>query len=350
MTRRIRFWTRLAGVSALALALAGPAAAAPDAWITTKVKMALITSENAPARRVDVDTVDGRVTLHGSVFSAAEKAAAEKAARSVQGVREVRNLLQVVPAEAMPTVADEKISEQVTAALASDPALEDSDVAVASVNDGVVLLSGKAKTLSDHQRALEDASNVPGVKRVASEIESPDELADAEIWREGEHDAAHAERSSASDLWITSAAKLRLMMNDATPALDINVDTRDGIVTLFGMVPTSGAKTAAAAEVQKVDGVKQVKNELQVVPESGQAAVKQNDDQIEAAIEERLKARSELSDASIEVDVQNGVARLTGTVDNQAERLTALTVARATAGVRSINDALELRNPQVGAR
>ena len=61
MIRRISVWTRLACASALALALATPAYAAPDAWITTKVKMALITSENAPAKRVDVDTEGKRI-------------------------------------------------------------------------------------------------------------------------------------------------------------------------------------------------------------------------------------------------------------------------------------------------
>ena len=71
-----------------------------DAWITTKVKAALITSEDVPASSVHVDTVDGLVTLHGSVDTAGEKANAEAAARSVQGMREVRNLLQVVPAPA----------------------------------------------------------------------------------------------------------------------------------------------------------------------------------------------------------------------------------------------------------
>jgi hypothetical protein len=42
------------------------------------------------------------------------------------------------------------------------------------------------------------------------------------------------------------------------------------------------------------------------------------------------------SDASIHVEVADGVARLTGTVPSQSDRLTALTVARSTDGVRSV--------------
>jgi osmotically-inducible protein OsmY len=37
-------------------------------------------------------------------------------------------------------------------------------------------------------------------------------------------------------MWITSATKMRLLADSQPPALDINVDTREGIVTLFGIV------------------------------------------------------------------------------------------------------------------
>ena len=40
-----------------------------------------------------------------------------------------------------------------------------------------------------------------------------------------------------SDMWITSAAKVRLIADDQTPATEINVDTRNGVVTIFGIVP-----------------------------------------------------------------------------------------------------------------
>lgn len=82
-----------------ALSLAGPAFAAdrPDAWITTKAKIALLTTEGVSATAIHVDTTDGRVTLHGSVATAPDKAKAAKTVRGIEGVREVRDLVQVVP-------------------------------------------------------------------------------------------------------------------------------------------------------------------------------------------------------------------------------------------------------------
>jgi osmotically-inducible protein OsmY len=47
-------------------------------------------------------------------------------------------------------------------------------VKVASVDKGVVLLSGKADGLGHELQAIEVAYKVPGLRRVASEIETRD--------------------------------------------------------------------------------------------------------------------------------------------------------------------------------
>jgi hyperosmotically inducible protein len=321
----------------------------PDAWVTTKVKTALLASDGVSVAKVHVDTIDGLVTLYGSVPTAAEKAKAETVARSVEGMRDVRNLLQVVsaPNEKIVAITDEALGKSVTAALAADPALADSSIKVQSVNKGVVLLSGSAKTLSDHVRALEDARRVHGVRSVASEIQSPNTFADAEIWRgDGKYDPALSQRSAASDMWITSDVKVRLLASDQTPGFDINVDTENGGVTLFGVVDSQKAKDAATAETRKVEGVKSVTNELQIVAPGKQAAVAENDDAIKTAVSKRLDGNSQLSDAHISIEVKNGIARLTGDVQNQSDRLTALTVTRATSGVRGLVDDLKLQPPK----
>jgi osmotically-inducible protein OsmY len=180
-------WIRLSVVAVvLGAALAAPAwAATPDAWITTKIKLALLTTAGVSGTAIKVDTVGSRVTLYGKVHSAAEKAKAETIARNVAGVQGVRNLLQVVAPqnEKAMQVSDDELKQRVEQALQADPSLKSSNIAVQSVNQGVVLLSGTAKTLSAHLRAVEVAAAVPGVRRVASEIQSPDTLADEEIWR-----------------------------------------------------------------------------------------------------------------------------------------------------------------------
>ena len=66
-----------------------------DATITAKVKANLISDPEVRALSIDVDTIDGRVTLQGKVATEGQKAEAEKLARITPGVRQVLNLIQV---------------------------------------------------------------------------------------------------------------------------------------------------------------------------------------------------------------------------------------------------------------
>jgi hyperosmotically inducible protein len=340
--------TLIGGAILAGLALGAPAfGATPDAWVTTKTKLALLTTSGVSSTDVNVDTVDGHVTLHGKVESEQEKARAEQAARGVEGVKDVRNMLVVVPSSQKKAVevADDQIKAQVEKSLKADKSLADSSIEVASVNKGVVVLSGTASSLTDHLNAVADARGVRGVRQVASEIKSPDTLSDAEIWRDTKGkttEAASTMGGAMSDMWITSASKVRLIANDKTPATEINVDTNNGVVTLFGIVPNDTAKRAAEAEVSKVSGVKSVHNELQVVPQQAQKAVKANDAEIKESIAKKVD-KAVIDDSDIKVDVKDGVVRLTGEVGRQTDRLRALTIARATDGVRSVVDDLQVK-------
>ncbi len=84
----------------------------------------------------------------------------------------MKNLLQVVPKPERKVVdqQDDAVKDSVQKAFDADPALKSSGIKVASVNKGVVLLSGDAKSLEANLRAVEVARAIPGVRRVASEV------------------------------------------------------------------------------------------------------------------------------------------------------------------------------------
>lgn len=351
--KRSKRWLGWLFAGALAFSLVpAKSFAAADAWTTAKTKMALMTSEDAPATDVNVDTVDGVVTLHGKVATAAQKAKAEQVAKGIEGVRQVRNLLQVVPVASQDetAVADEQIRDRVVEAMKAAPQLDGSDIAVQSVNKGVVLLAGKAESYNDALSAVSTAARVPGVRRVASEIESPkdrlvaaeaDSRAPAPAVERGAADAGDAVADTAragsqqvSDIWITGETKLRLLAAEDAPALDVNVDTENGVVTLFGMVGSDAEKKAAEATARKVNGVKSVQNELQVVSKTRQEKVAAADGEVANAVEANLDKREALDEISVEV--KDGVVRLTGEVPSDADRVTAAVVARSTPGVRSV--------------
>jgi hyperosmotically inducible periplasmic protein len=274
--RRTRIPATLAAlVGGAALALSVPAVALaddapPDAWLTTKAKLAVLSDVGTAGTDVNVDTVRGVVTLHGTVASEADKKTAENAAKGLDGVKEVRNLLQVVPAKDGKEVAesDEKIRESIEAKLAADTGVKNASIEVQSVT---------------HLRAVEIARSVPGVQKVATEVKTPDAERDADVWKqvsagadrkdekgamektgEAVSDAWKSLTGSAKDAYVTTAVKSRLLAEDDTPGMEINVDTEDGVVTLFGKVPSAEAKAKAEREAKKASGVERVVNELEI--------------------------------------------------------------------------------------
>src|SRR2546425_12287947 len=67
-----------------------------DAWIHTKIVAKLIGDTKTPERNINVDVVEGAVTLRGNVDTAEAKSEAERIAKETEGVTKVINQLKVV--------------------------------------------------------------------------------------------------------------------------------------------------------------------------------------------------------------------------------------------------------------
>jgi len=61
-----------------------------DTWITTKVKSSLLADSNVSGLDIQVETVNGVVTLTGQVDQQTQIAEATRIAREIEGVTEVR--------------------------------------------------------------------------------------------------------------------------------------------------------------------------------------------------------------------------------------------------------------------
>jgi hyperosmotically inducible protein len=166
---------KLTIVAAAALALSSAASFAgeplEDAALTAKVKTALIGDPVAKAYEINVESKNGVVQLNGFVDSTGAREAAEKAARSVSGIKQIDNNLEVRPGErSMEVVAgDAAITTKVKTALATDDPGLAMDVNV-DTNNGEVLLSGFVDNDAERARAAEKASSVEGVRKVHNEL------------------------------------------------------------------------------------------------------------------------------------------------------------------------------------
>jgi osmotically-inducible protein OsmY len=139
-----------------------------------------------------------------------------------------------------------------------------------------------------------------------------------------------------NDLYTSARVKMSLAMDSRTPAMDINVDTTDSRVTLFGIVPSDEAKFAAGADALSIAGVQAVDNTLQVVAEDRKADVLARDVELQQILRKNLEPYPSMQ--GVGIDVKNCVARLTGTVHAGKERDEAMLVVRKTPGVCQVKD------------
>jgi hyperosmotically inducible periplasmic protein len=162
-----------------------------------------------------------------------------------------------------------------------------------------------------------------------------------------------------TDPGITTAVKSKLAADDTVKATDINVDTKNGVVTLKGEVPSAAAKTRALELAKATDGVRDVVDAIAVTPaaapttgavdeaqrKTGEAARETSnvmgDAGITAAIKTKMLADSTVSGLKIDVDTTDGVVTLKGDVASAVEHKRAIEIAKGTDGVKSVKDQLK---------
>ena len=149
--------------------------------------------------------------------------------------------------------------------------------------------------------------------------------------------------SEMKDSWITSKAKMKLIADGRTKARRIKVETQSGVVTLRGKVASAEERAAAEDITQRVDGVKSVRNTLEVVPDMKRKAADTKDDEITKSIHDRMAADEQLKSTSIRVRADNGTVTLMGTVPTIKVKDRAAELARKTPGVRAVRNELQLK-------
>ena len=147
-------------------------------------------------------------------------------------------------------------------------------------------------------------------------------------------------KTGMSDSWLTSKAKIALFSDDRVKGRQVHVETKGGVVYLRGKVDTADAKAAATDVAKGIEGVKDVKNELQIVAPSARAAVNADDKVIYKNVEQKFKQDPQLKNAKIDAKVNAGVVTLTGEVKSIGTSARASEVARGIPGVRSVKNDL----------
>ena len=155
--------------------------------------------------------------------------------------------------------------------------------------------------------------------------------------------SSKAEDKKVEDSWITAKTKIALFADTRVKGRQINVETKDGLSMLRGKVDTDEAKNAAEDIAKGIDGVKKVKNELQVVPPSKHEAVEYKDEAIAANVKESIAKDSRLKGLHIAVKANDGVVSLSGEVPDIITSADASWTAWKVHGVKYVRNDLTLK-------
>lgn len=370
--------------------------------IADRVSDELAADMGVVGETIDVSIEDGAVRLNGTTNSLLAKNRATRIARTVRGVRTVINDLSVVPAAMKPAYA---LEEDVEAVLINDPAADAADMTVQADDDGIVALDGTVSSWQERALAEKAVASVTGVTHVdnnlrvpGADVDRPDSQIEKEIERRLYWDAlidssdvtvlvdegavtlegsvaSAAERRRAeryaritgvrsvdmtglavegwadrsdrrsptsvelTDDQVARAVEDALAFDPRVDAENITVSARDGRVVLRGRVESLVDKGAAVTDARNTMGVFAVTDRMTIV-----ANETDSDDIVASNLRGRLSNASALENHPIRVDVEDGLARLYGTVDSFYQKHQANVVASGVEGIVRIDHNIDVRN------
>lgn len=199
---------------------------------------------------------------------------------------------------------------------------------------------------------------------------------------------ASAQVNAIKDAWLVMKVHSEMVDEDVLNGSNIDVDVKNGVVTLQGTVPSEAARARALAVAKANDGVKNVVDQLKIAPARADRMDRAADKTARAAdkAEDRAQRAGEktanaaeraadktastgrsagraiddgwikskiyaqyladwntvLNDSDIDVDVDNNMVTLNGTVKTAEAKAKAVSIAKATDGVKGVKDNLRV--------
>ena len=146
-----------------------------DAWITMKVKTALLFHRNVNATGTTVYTDNGVVTLQGVASSTAQRELTTEYAQDVGNVKEVKNDMTIAttPVMADATIGDKIDDASITAEVKSSLMSHSGTSAMrtgVTTSDGVVTLTGIAQNDAEKSLVTKLATDINGVTSVINNM------------------------------------------------------------------------------------------------------------------------------------------------------------------------------------
>ncbi len=211
---------------------------------------------------------------------------------------------------------DVELHRKVLEELQFDPAVDAGKIGIAAEN-GVVTLTGAVGTFGEKWAAEKAVKRVRGVLALANEL-------NVELM--GMH--------RMNDTDIAASAASVLTWDSALPK-SIQVEVRNGCVTLSGTVDWNYQRELAEKDVRRIGGVVSVDDRIRL----GNATLPQD---VKKRIKSALHRDAEVQANNIEVAVDEGDVTLRGSVHSWTERDAATRAAWSVEGVHTVHNILNI--------
>jgi hyperosmotically inducible protein len=239
-------------VAALALpAFSSPARASEmDSRIVSSARQSYVFETYLKDDDIKIESMDGAVTLTGFVSEEYHKSLAQETVAGLPGVKSVDNRLEEVNGASPAANSDAWLRDKVKTTLLFHRSVSAGTTEV-DVKDGIVTLRGDAASQAQKDLTTEYARDIEGVKEVNNEMTVTKGPGKTRTVGEKIDDAS-----------ITAQVKMTLLFHRSTSALNTKVETKDGVVTLYGKAGNAAASDLASKLASDINGVKNVNNRM----------------------------------------------------------------------------------------
>jgi hyperosmotically inducible protein len=226
-------------------------AANTDSRIESSARQSYVFKTYIQADDIKIQSKDGAVTLTGIVSENFHRSLAQETVAGLPGVTSVDNRLEVKGAP--PTAnSDAWLRDKVKVTLLFHRSVSAGTTNV-DVKNGIVTLRGDAASQTQKDLTTEYAKDVEGVKDVNNEMT---------VTKTPEKTRTVGE--IIDDASITAQVKLTLLYHRSTSALNTKVETKSGVVTLYGKASNAAELNLATKLANDVAGVKEVNNRMTI--------------------------------------------------------------------------------------
>jgi osmotically-inducible protein OsmY len=226
-------------------------AAQMDSRIETSARQSYVYKTYLQGDDIKIQSNNGAVTLTGVVSENFHKSLAQDTVIDLPGVKSVDNRLEVKGAP--PTAnSDAWLRDKVKVSLLFHRSVSAATTEV-DVKDGIVTLRGTVASQAQKELTAEYSKDVEGVKGVNNEMI---------VTKSSKKVRSVGEKID--DASITAQVKMTLLYHRSSSAVNTKVETKRGVVTLYGKAKNTAELNLATKLASDVDGVTNVKNRMAI--------------------------------------------------------------------------------------